>query len=664
MKMNKFFMGILGVLALSACTSEEAIPDQKPGDSSDGEPRYMSVTIRNTSPMGTRATATNPGEQETVEGGKYEIGYAHENNIKSLRFYFFDGDGNPIAIDLAGRSYFEVDKDDIVNDGNPDMDQTVEKVLNAVILINSNDKEIGKKIKQMVAVANYKSIDSKLRSKTTDDADTKNMSLRDLQDIVGEIIEGQAAKDELNVAADAGNGFVMTSSSYYNNGAVIATTISETDIKESREAALKNPVDIYVERVVAKVRVKAAWNTEKMGEIKDVTFEGATYKAIPLQSKRTDGTTAPIYTATNGSEQLYVIFRNWNLWWTADKSYLFKKVDNWNDVVGDWWNSSTFKRSFWAENPAGVSLNKYPHIHATKTIVTEDFTKGPSNEVAYCLENAAAPGGSGLMATYDPTKTTTPRTLVYLSALLVTVDDGNVAHPVDLAEWAATRNTIDNIKARMFKSTENVIYMRSKDPITSTSGSETDSNGDEHKFGSETYKMVPLTVDDLAFVSGKSIGLANETAETSPRYLSYLHLQSIPAKKGELVLDGKLYKKELNGDYTELSLEDANFIMHNVGGAKIWKGGNTYYYHEINHLNTTDTSGTKGQYGVVRNHIYEVLLQTVYGMGTPVLTPEDGTDPDNWEDIIPQKPSNEFYLGARINILAWRVVSNNVNLEW
>ena len=63
------------------------------------------------------------------------------------------------------------------------------------------------------------------------------------------------------------------------------------------------------------------------------------------------------------------------------------------------------------------------------------------------------------------------------------------------------------------------------------------------------------------------------------------------------------------------------------------------------------------KYGIVRNHIYDIAINSVSGLGTPVLDPE--------EVIVPQKPTNdETYLGARINILSWRVVKQNIDLEW
>lgn len=645
MKFNKFFLGIMGALALSACSSEEGMPDKTP--TGDGEPRFMSVSIRNANPN-TRAG----GNQTTDSDGRiFEEGYDSENNIKSLRFYFFDGNGNPIAIQTNGRNYYE--PEEIDNNGTSDM-PNVEKVLNAVIVINSSDNQIGSKIKKMVAVANHKAIAGKLGA--------DNLSLSQLQAIIG-------SETELNVAADPATGFVMTSSSFVdaNGNPSCAAEISEANIRQSKEEALNYPVDVYVERAVAKVRVKAAWDNT-MSVRTDVKYNGETYTAIALTSKNADGTTTKKITVdnTDNGAQVYAIFRNWELWWTADRSYLFKKVDNWTSQLGDWWNHYSYHRSYWAENPTDVKLNKHPHNFATKNILASGSFSGANvaAEAAYCLENAAKANNGGLMDTYNPDNATTPRTLVYLSALLVTVDEAGNATPLPLAEWASSRGTVAAIKAKMFKINENVVYLRSANPISSTSGSTTDPDGNTIESGGRIYKLYPITVDDLHFVSGLQAGMANDQVENSPRYLSYLVLNDnlTRTENGTPVeLDTKLYQKNMDGTFDDLTIEAANAIFKSVGGAKIWNSGNTYYYHEINHLGTDET---KGYYGVVRNHIYEVALNNVYGLGTPVLTPEDGEDPDNWEDIIPQKPSNEFYLGARVNILSWRVVFNKVTLDW
>lgn len=663
--MNKFFLGIMGALALTACSSEEVIPDQKPIEG-EGKPRYMSVSIRNANP-GTRA-----------EGELYEEGYGFENDVKSLRFYFFDGDGKPIEINSAkAQSYFDCESTDINNTGSPDMNQTVEKILNAVIVINSADASIGTKIKQMVAVANFNSIKTTLKNQ----AESENLSLEELQSIVGN-------ETTLNVAAYANNGFVLTSSSYYDNGETCAVEIKETDIKESRELALAQPVDVYVERVVAKVRVKTAWNDDfKNNVISGVKFANTDafgtdeYEAIAL--KTSDDKNITVNNTVNG-DPVYVIFTGWNLWWTTDKSYLIKKIGDWGSTLNDWWNSATYHRSYWAENPSGTELQKFPHNNATKKILTSGTWKGNNENytldqiaqyTAYCLENAAESGKGGLMKTYNPDTETTSRTLAYFGGVLVTIKD-KVATELTLAEWASTRGTEESVMTRMFSSLQNQIYFKTKEPVSSTSESTETTDGTIIS-GTDNYMMIAVRLSDLCFVSGLESGLANSTAENSPRYLSFINLKTIKGENGnksiaetkktvndtEYEIDGKLYKK--SGDtYTEISIDDVNKLYQSVGGAKVWKDGAVYYYKEIEHLNTTDATGTKGKYGVVRNHIYEIQLNSVFGLGTPVLTPEDGSNPENWEDIIPQKPSHEYFLGARMNILSWRVVNNQTSLDW
>ena len=41
MKLNKFFMGILGALALTACSSDDVIPEQPTGPIEDVEAKFI-----------------------------------------------------------------------------------------------------------------------------------------------------------------------------------------------------------------------------------------------------------------------------------------------------------------------------------------------------------------------------------------------------------------------------------------------------------------------------------------------------------------------------------------------------------------------------------------------------------------------------------------------
>lgn len=119
----------------------------------------------------------------------------------------------------------------------------------------------------------------------------------------------------------------------------------------------------------------------------------------------------------------------------------------------------------------------------------------------------------------------------------------------------------------------------------------------------------------------------------------------------------------------------AENALHDVASGEITvsKGGRTYYYTTLRHLwfptSSFDTSENTaaneaslpganniGAWGVVRNHLYKVTLNSIAGWGTPVY------DPD--KVIIPVTPlDDQSYLAAQINVLQWRVVSQTVDID-
>lgn len=78
-----------------------------------------------------------------------------------------------------------------------------------------------------------------------------------------------------------------------------------------------------------------------------------------------------------------------------------------------------------------------------------------------------------------------------------------------------------------------------------------------------------------------------------------------------------------------------------------WKNGVTTYRSNIMHHNSAD----KKLLGVVRNHIYDYTFTNVIGLGLP------GEDPVNPPTLT------ESYLAAVVNVLNWRIVSNETVLE-
>ena len=76
---------------------------------------------------------------------------------------------------------------------------------------------------------------------------------------------------------------------------------------------------------------------------------------------------------------------------------------------------------------------------------------------------------------------------------------------------------------------------------------------------------------------------------------------------------------------------------------KRWVNGETSYYVNIEHMG--------GKFGVIRNHIYDYTFSNVIGLGVP------GNDPKNPD------PETKTYLAARVMVLNWHLLSNNIVLE-
>lgn len=84
---------------------------------------------------------------------------------------------------------------------------------------------------------------------------------------------------------------------------------------------------------------------------------------------------------------------------------------------------------------------------------------------------------------------------------------------------------------------------------------------------------------------------------------------------------------------------------------KLWNGGKAYYYLPIAHLVES------GVDAVVRNHVYQMNLNSVTGLGTPVPNPD--------KVIIPEKVVGDelSYIAASVYVLKWKLVENNVDLK-
>lgn len=357
---------------------------------------------------------------------------------------------------------------------------------------------------------------------------------------------------------------------------------------------------IYVERNVAKVRVKSSLTTLGEGLIKVTDKDGNDI--------------------TVGSEQVYVKLNGWNVTGTLPNAYLSKHINSaWQTDylgAGTQWNYYPYFRSYWADYCPNSGNNQYINLSdAAKMAVSNE-----EGTYIYCNENAERPGTNEK----KPTQILIPATLCKADGTPLTISEYAGSRIVDNANF-------DGLKALLLETLKvslgHSVYKKTSNPEKYT----------EIGTGDIEFKTASVAKPEFSF--GDKGG-----------YYVYACLTT-DAKAAEW------HNSNEAGNTDILSASDLSSYLLAQQHAKIWNGGRTYYYLDIKHIGNPNASLDQWKSGVVRNHIYDVNLTALYGIGTPVYDPS--------ENIYPEKPQDDdTFIAAQIKILSWRVVANNVKLDW
>ncbi len=84
-----------------------------------------------------------------------------------------------------------------------------------------------------------------------------------------------------------------------------------------------------------------------------------------------------------------------------------------------------------------------------------------------------------------------------------------------------------------------------------------------------------------------------------------------------------------------------------------YTNGLCYYFATIN-------GGTGSCPGIVRNHVYNIGLNAVAGLGIPMFDPTKNIDPEIPTPFTGEDPEN-WYLNCSINVLNWAVYTQDIN---
>lgn len=541
MKISKLFPFACVALMMSACASdkEEIGSGTKPGS----DPQYLAVNI------------VNVGATPTTRTTDYENGTAGESAIKKVRFYFFNGDGSPYliktGIDGGGdKNWLEASPaDDTPTSGTPSQ---IEKITQTVLVINGIQSAAPAAI---VAIVNPETVDA---------ATLKNGGTMRLSELRYSAVGRNFYKK------DADNGavseFVMSNSVYVNAGEDVCASLVAGHVTTSAETAKAKPVDLYVERVVAKITA----------DVKNSAFElgnGTNREANKY------GTKDPV--GKSGDYDVYAVIEGWGLANENGKAEVEKQVNKtWTDGNLGFtpWTTADYHRCFWETSvafDAGSGGNQPVNP-------TFNQLKAKMQDVLYTLPNT--PDSKDKIANLkdnDLTKFAVAATLRYKDA-------SNNWHNAEICRYNGVSILgIDNLKRQVALTYSQ--YYTSTDATNYTQLSKDDIDFKDPDGTMQQYRVTPTLANDPAGTKKYYTKTNTGTTPTFTEVPKAKVLAAIEADKAEIRRDGR-----------------------------------AYYYVPIKHIGGP---GELAEYGIVRNHFYKITLTGIKGFGTPVYDPDKVVDP-------------------------------------
>lgn len=603
MKKAKLLYGALAMLAFNACSDDNS---PKGGEeNADGYKQYITVEIATTNVRG-RALDNDANTDGFIEGT------AGENTIKKLQFVFYGPSGNVVA-----------SKSVDINDGD------------YVSNIGNIEGKITKEVEFTVPAGSVTPTQVMVYANPINSGDVNNP----LPSIVN------STRDSYKATIDGTEYFTMNNSVYYSTGTgkgssnvsglQRAVAISEANIASSTdELDSKTPVNIYIERIAAKVQVATASDIA-------TTNKTLTYK---------DGDNADV--------QIKFVIDGWGVTATNKKAYVTKQLpEDGNVTVNSFaWNDAENHRSYWAR---GYGFN----------VFTEDNFPTISDEVQKWSSIDASTATTDNSANYP---------LTYNSYKSIkTGSDADLSNSAYVFENTQNQGIQNGAKRSSALTSAIVIghYVKVDGTSVGTTGETFYNYAGSLYFGDNMLKFFAnqqsqIFVDYIPAGATEST-MAKPTEEQLADIFEIKHVTGQAENVVALQLKGKstdankFYKKAVADNKVEyiqittdeLVAEMNETLVSSLGTAQAYTDGMAYFPVMIEHLGTKGTENSAdpaGAYGVVRNHIYQITIDGIEGLGIGVY---------NWnQPIVPPTPSKELRIKASINALSWKLVGQHTTL--
>lgn len=609
---TKLFLGLAAGMLLASCAQKENLTPSSSGVVEFDQTRYLSVSL--SSP----ASATKG----------FEDGDASESVVKELIFVFYDKDGNPTG-NLKTFHDSELD-----NAFKPSGNANVTKFWTSVVPIEMLQ---GQTVPAYVMCY-------------VNPIDPRNLSKWSLLEI-------EADKRQAVVGND--NTFPMTNSVYYGTdpltgrvGRLMATPVKSDQLFDSESAAQAaaesgQALDIYVERYAAKIGIDLPSNAIQDYEIgghsltfvpefwrpnaiDEEMFVTKTFGLRPAEGEEFDPTKTPSYDEMN-------------------KAFA---VPGWTD-----WNDETNHRCYWACSPSYYN-NTYPRVSDD---VDDLENRRNDYSLKYFSYNEIA--GDTKSKKYDNGFSTAGVDGYFYSRETTTaieaindVQNGNPAAAVASAVIVGHYLVDGQPASTFYLDTHNKKY-----------------------FGSEEEaKAMLLARQGIVFTDSEGKNIASDESAAfftvehpkaavrgeTPVAGRYVTLQLTESAIGHLYIYGGVNDTR-DVIYTEVTAENIaevnKQLWSQVNTLEIFNNGRGFFNIPIRHLGFDAArcitaegkydweKAYRGDYGIVRNHVYSSNVTGIKGLATGLRSDD--------QPIVPPKDDVNYYVAARLNILAWNVVT-------
>lgn len=668
---KSFLYGVTALgLLFTACQSDN--PSVSNGEmSTEGERTvYVNVNIQgDTSDSNSRAALTdgNPVEPTDFADG------TGESAVSDAYFVFYDVNGNQVGGEAVKVPLSNVE-------WKTNEDGTVEKYYKSVVGVTISNGQNNPS--QVVCYINPQ-----------DPASLDDYSLADIQT--------QTRNQLYSVAADGTKYFSMSNSVFYTSTASIAPQIAVQiapdqiyNTRTAAESALSsNAVNIYVERYAAKL-----------------SFKSAEPQPYVTQTKPLGGTASTV--------TLSFVPNKWMVNATCEDTYVvksFRKESPTGDALQDnygynelnliinkgiaeeaqWlWNSTDYHRSYWGMSPAYFTA-EYPEVSSDVNQLTlyqkyysyNELITG-SDAIGYEVSTANAVT-KYIHETTVGSKAIASKNIVAAFPAVILVGDYTVkvgSTTLDLGTPFYTYLIDESTQKPL-------VYFEPKKE--STTGESSIENG-----ASILQELLTQATVLYKLENGNYVNFDIEKEEDLSKLVAVFEVAApsddvkgslkVPERYRTLQLREGVTSTQLDGIYVatpdgykkiiadpKVNTPGANQItylaanqelMNVVGYAALYSEGAAYFNIPVKHFGWYRKANTNkdkeemdwtkvrvGDFGIVRNHTYNIEVSAITGLGTGI----GGKD----NPIVPPAEENRYYVAYQLNILKWAIVpTQSVNL--